>query len=95
MRGCHEFPPIRFLEGVMPVDRNATSWCGWGWAGTRYDFHGRRDSFLDWLGARLGVNARAVHTPAVQPDGIALPPPRLSEPELAALATAADRKSVV
>lgn len=73
----------------MPVDRNATSWCGWGWAGTRYDFHGRRESFLDWLGARLGVDARAVHTPAVDPDGIVLPPSRLSDTERIALAAAA------
>jgi alkyldihydroxyacetonephosphate synthase len=73
----------------MPVEREATSWCGWGWAGTRYDFHGRRAAFLAWLGGRLGIDAGAVNTPPVDPDTIVLPPIRLSDADMADLATAA------
>lgn len=73
----------------MPVERNATNWCGWGWAATRYDFHGRRDAFLGWLGGRLGVDVGAVHTPPVDPDSIQLPGIRLSDADLADLASAA------
>lgn len=73
----------------MPVDRNATNWCGWGWESMRYDFHGHRDDFLRWIGARLGVDAAGTKTPPVPLESIALPAIRLGDADLQALAAAA------
>ncbi len=73
----------------MPVDRDATNWCGWGWQSMRYDFRGHRDFFLRWIGERLGHDAIGTRTPPVALESIVLPEARLGEADLQALAEAA------
>ncbi len=69
----------------MPVVREKTNWCGWGWESMRYDFRGHRDYFLRWIGERLGVDALGTRIPPVAPGSIELPAIRLGPSDLAEL----------
>ncbi len=79
----------------MAIKRSDTNWCGWGWANTRYDFHGQRDTFLKWLGKQLGADLVGTHIPPVNPEDVLLPDVRLNEADLADLIAAAGGQEFV